>query len=125
MNIALPTLNRLLNDNVLEIKFLRRRPKPGHSMTRRMLCTNSRLLLDSKEGREALHYVSSKQPPKFNPNAKNLVITWDILVQGYRTISVDKCQLISQIPANDEFWKYFSETLYKMTPQQKATFMEI
>ncbi len=125
MHIALPTLGRLLQENVLEIKFIRRRPKPGSSPTRRMLCTNSRVLLDSREAREALHYVPSKQPPAFNPAAKNLVITWDIFMQGYRTVNADKCQLISQIPANDEFWQYFSDTLYKMTPDQKVTFMNI
>ena len=125
MNVALPTLKRLLEENVLEIKFIRRRPKPGHSPTRRMLCTNSRTLLDSKEAREALHYVPSKQQPRYNPTARNLVIVWDVLMQAYRTVSADKCQLISQIPANDEFWEYFSTTLYKMTPAQKITFMEI
>ena len=125
MHIALPTLNRLLQENVLEIKFIRRRPKPGSSPSRRMLCTNSRVLLDSREAREALHYVPSKQPPAFNPSARNLVITWDIFMQGYRTVNADQCQLISQIPANDEFWKYFSEVLYKMSPDQKTTFMNI
>ena len=128
MHVALPTLSRLLNDNVLEIKFVRRRPKPGHSPTRRMLCTNSRELLDSKEAREAreaLHYVPSKRPPRYNPTAKNLVVAWDILIQGYRTINAEKCQLISQIPANDEFWEYFGNTLYKMTSAQKLTFMEV
>ena len=125
MQIALPTLSRLLQENVLEIKFIRRRPKPGSSPTRRMLCTNSRVLLDSREAREALNYVPSKQPPAFNPTAKNLVITWDIFMQGYRTVNADKCELISQIPANDEFWRYFSDTLYKMSADQKVTFMNI
>jgi len=125
MNVALPTLNRMLQDNVLEIKFIRRRPKPGSSPTRRMLCTNSRVLLDSQEARTALNYVPSKQPPRFNPTAKNLIITWDIFMQGYRTVNADRCELISQIPANDEFWRYFSEELYKMSQDQKITFMNI
>ena len=125
MKVALPTLARLLQENVLELKFIRRRPKPGASPTRRMLCTNARMLLDSAEAREALHYTPSRQPPKFNPRAKNLVIVWDIFMQDYRTVNVDSCDVISQIPANDEFWKYFNEVLYKMTPEQKLTFMSI
>jgi hypothetical protein len=125
MQVALPTLNQLLQENVREIKFVRRRPKPGSSPTRRMLCTNAATLLRSREAREALHYTPTKQPPKYNPRAKNLLIVWDIFMQAYRTISVDSCELISQIPANDEFWKYFNEVLYKMTPEQKTTFMNI
>ena len=53
------------------------------------------------------------------------LITWDIFMQGYRTVNADRCELISQIPANDEFWRYFSDTLYKMSADQKVTFMNI
>lgn len=125
MRVALPTLSALLRDNVLELKYVRRRPKPGASPTRRMLCTNSSMLLDSREGREALHYKPTRQSPRYNPTSRNLIITWDIFMQGYRTINVDQCNIVSQIPANDEFWKYFNETLYKMSADQKVTFMSI
>jgi hypothetical protein len=123
MKIALPTLRRLLEQNVLEIKFTRRRPKPNAPPWRRMLCTTCPTILNTPEGREALHYTPTKQPPKYNPTSRNLVIAWDVFMQGYRTINADSCELISQIPANEEFWKYFSETLYKMSPEQKMTFM--
>lgn len=125
MKIALPTLRRLLEQNVLEIKFVRRRFKPGAPSTRRMLCTTCPTLLNTPEGREALNYTPSKQPPKYNPTSRNLVIAWDIFMQDYRTINVESCELISQIPANDEFWEYFGNTLYKMSPAQKMTFMSI
>ena len=125
MRVALPTLRRLLEENVLEIKFVRRRQRLNQSATRRMLCTNCSTLLNTPEGREALRFVPSKQSPKYNPTSRNLVIAWDIFMQGYRTINVEACELISQIPANDEFWKYFSETLYKMSPEQKMTFMSV
>lgn len=125
MKVALPTLVRLLQENVLELKFVRRRAKPGASPTRRMLCTNARMLLDSREAREALHYTPSKTAPRFNPTAKNLVIVWDIFMQDYRMVNTDSCDVISQIPANDEFWRYFSDVLSKMTPEQKITFMSV
>ena len=125
MRVSLPTLRRLLEENVLEIKFVRRRPRVNQSATRRMLCTNCSTLLNTTEGREALKFVPSKQPPKYNPTSRNLVIAWDIFMQDYRTINVESCELISQIPANEEFWEYFGNTLYKMSPAQKMTFMNI
>lgn len=125
MLVGRPTLDRLLQDHVVEVKFTRRRPKPGSSPTRRMLCTNSRALLESREAREALRYVPTKRPIRFNPAAKNLIVTWDIFMQDHRMINTDHCELISQIPANDEFWRYFSEVLYKMSAAQKTTFMNV
>ena len=118
-------LTALLQENVVELKFKRRRPKAGSPPTRRMLCTNCRQILDSPEAREALHYESTRKPPPFNPTTKNLIIAWDILVQDYRCISVENCEVISVIPGDDTFWEYFSDSLYKMTPEQKATFMKV
>ena len=125
MKVNLTALKALLEENVVELKFKRRRPKPGFPMTRRMLCTNNRAILESREGREALHFEATRQPPKFNPSTKNLVIAWDILVQDYRCINVENCEVISTIPGDDTFWEYFNDKLYKMTPQQKAAFMII
>lgn len=90
-----------------------------------MLCTNSNNLLNSKKGRLALRYTPPKSSPDYNPDMKNLIITWDVFMQGYRTINVDKCQLISIIPADDTFWEYFTEKLTTMTSQQKAAFMSV
>ena len=84
MKASLATIKSLLLNNVAEIKFLRRRPKFGGTATRRMLCTNSLSLLNSTEGRLALNYRRAINMPKFDPNAKNLVITWDIFMQDYR-----------------------------------------
>ena len=125
MQVALPTLSRLLNENVIELKFIRRRVKPGANPTRRMLCTNSAVILNSREGREALHFKPSSKPLRYNPTSRNLIVVWDIFMQDYRTVNVDRCNLIAQIPANDEFWRYFSEVLSKMTPAQKITFMSV
>jgi hypothetical protein len=61
--------------------------------------------------------------PKFDPNAKNLVITWDIFMQDYRCINMAACDLIQVIPENKEFCKFFNEKLVGMNPMQKITFM--
>ena len=125
MRVSLAALRSVLQQNVAEVKFVRRNPKPGFPAERRMLCTNSHNLLNSKKGRLALRYTPPKSSPDYNPNMKNLVITWDVFMQGYRTINVDKCQLISIIPADDTFWEYFTEKLTTMTSQQKASFMSV
>jgi hypothetical protein len=123
MKVALPTLKTVVQNNVAEIKFFRRRPKPGFSLTRRMLCTNSFPLLNSAEGRFTLNFRPTTKPPKFNPTQKNLLIVWDIFMQDYRCVNAAACNLIATIPANKEFWKYFSSKLLRLTPQQKIAFM--
>lgn len=125
MKIGASTLRVLLENNVLEIKFKRRTAKPGTPSTRRMLCTNCPVLLQSDAGRETLHYTPATGSMNYNPVAKNIVIAWDIFKQDYRAISVDNCELISQMPVSGdgtEFWQYFNETIYPMTSQQKEAF---
>jgi hypothetical protein len=128
MKIGASTLSVLLENNVLEIKFKRRRAKPGSPTTRRMLCTNCAILLNSEAGRTTLNYRPSPGTLKFSPSSKNLVIAWDIFKQDYRAISVDNCELISQMPVSGdgaEFWDYFNNTIYPMTPQQKLAFFNV
>lgn len=123
MKVSLPTLKSLLLNNVAEIKFFRKRLKPGAPPTRRMLCTNSLSLLNSTEGRLALNYRRAVKMPKFDPTMKNLIITWDIFMQDYRCINLQACDLIQVIPANKEFWKFFNEKLAPLSAPQKITFM--
>jgi len=124
MKVALPTLKSLLELNVLELKFTRRRPKPGVPPTRRMLCTNSNSILKSEPGRKLLNFRDSvKSFPAYNPRAKNIVIAWDILVQDYRCVSVDDCDVVQVIEDVEQFWKYFNDVLYPMTPSQKTAYM--
>ena len=123
MKASLPTLKSLLLNNVVEIKFNRRRPKAGSALTRRMLCTNSLSLLGSPEGRLALNYKRAINMPKFNPNAKDLIITWDIFMQDYRCINMVACDLIQVIPANKTFWTFFNEKLAGLSAPQKISFM--
>lgn len=114
----------LSNQNVLEIKFVRRRIADGRPLTRRMLCTNSKSLLLSELGREVLHYRIPHGRLPYDPNAKNLCITWDIFMQNFRAVNMDQCELISKIDQN-KFWEYFTQNLYSMTTEQKQSFMDI
>lgn len=123
MKVSLATLKTLALSNVVEIKFIRKRPKPGVPPTRRMLCTNSFPLLNSPEGRLALNYRAPRYRPKFNMFEKNILIVWDVFMQNYRCVNMIACDLISVIPANKQFWKYFNEKLIRLSASQKIAFM--
>jgi hypothetical protein len=123
MKVSVATLRTIVQNNVTEIKFFRRRPKAGYPATRRMLCTTSFTLLNSTEGRLVLNYRPTNRPPKFNPTQRDLLIVWDIFMQDYRCVNMAACNLVATIPANKEFWKYFTQKLARLTPQQKIAFM--
>ena len=123
MLISSANLKSLLQNNICEIKFLRKRPKLGSSPYRRMVCTNANQLLLSPDGRLTLNYSPPKGAPRFNQMAKNVVVAWDVLMQDYRAVSCDSCDLIATIPASEEFWTYFREELLPMSAGQKTAFM--
>lgn len=120
---SLNELKSTLLTNVVDVRFVRRVPVKGRSLTRRMWCTNSAALLNSFNGRNILNYQPPSQNPKFNPAADNIIITWDILMQDFRCISVDNCDIIQSVPANDDFWKFFNENIFILSTQQKINFM--
>ena len=123
MIVQRATLDNLLLNNVCEVRFVRRRPAAGKAVTRRMWCTKNYRLLNSINGRISLNYRPPSGPKKINEAVENVLVVWDIIMQDYRTISLDRCDLIQQIPANDEFWKFFNANLYPMTTEQKINFM--
>lgn len=89
-----------------------------------MLCTNALQLLNSVEGRVTLNYKSPVKGLRYNPDQKNIVIVWDLFMQDYRCVSTDSCDLITSIPANETFWKYFRNNLAKLTTAQKVSYMD-
>jgi len=125
MIVGLSNLKSILLNKVCEVKFARRNPKPGRPSTRRMLCTNNVQLLNSVEGRTILNYDPPRQAPNYNPNQENLIITWDILMQDFRTISCDSVDLITTLEADATFWDYLSEKISPMTPEEKINFMNV
>ena len=122
MKVNLPTLRTKLQSNVCEIIFEKRRPKAGDSSQRRMLCTLDQNLLNSVNGRTPLNYKPPSGPPKYNPESKNLLLVWDIIMQSWRMVSMDNCQIVNEI-AEDKFFEYFNESIYPMTADQKRTYM--
>lgn len=122
MIIQRTALDSILLTNVCEVRFVRRSPRSGDGPTRRMLCTKSYELLNSVNGRTTLNYAPPRGSKQVNEAAENVLVVWDILMQDYRTINMNSCNLIQQIPES-EFWEYFNENIYPMSPEQKYNFM--
>lgn len=123
MKITRSSLQSLLLNSVAEIRFQRRTSDPTRAPYRTMLCTNSNSLLYSVNGRTTLNFKPPSRSLKYNPLSKNIVVTWDILMQEFRAVSMDDCELLQEYPANDEFWKVFNEKFYTMSPEQKILYM--
>lgn len=132
-------LTQLLQNNVCEVIFVRRRPERAKEKfkVRRMLCTNSLALLNSYNGKLSLNFRFPKTGRRVDTVKHDLVPAWDIFMQDYRNISIstpespntDKgpsqmtCYLRQIIPADDTFWKYYNDVLIKMSQEQKMSFM--
>ena len=126
MRVSQSALTKLLEKNAVELRFLRRRPIAGSPPTRRMLATNDGMLLNSAAGKTALNFIPASGRLKFNPTQKGLVLTWDIFMQDYRLVPAESVDVVSVIPTTppEEFWKYFSEVLSRMSSTDKEQFMD-
>lgn len=119
-------LDMLLQNNVCEIVFVRRRPEraPNRPVVRRMICTNALQVLDTENGHISLNFHFPRTARRIDEVKHNIVVVWDIFMQDYRNVSMETCYLRQTIPADDTFWKYYNDALFKMTPQQKMNFMD-
>lgn len=94
-----------------------------------MLCTSAQNVLNSLDGRLTLNYRPTSPPPfrnpYYEPDQKNLVILWDIIMQDYRAINMSYCNLIARVPANDAFWQYFRENIFQKSPAEKMAWMNM
>lgn len=121
--ITKEALEQKLLNNVVELRFVRRIPVPNRPSTRRMLCTKSSALLNSTNGRMSLNYSPPKGGKQFNETKQNALVVWDIFMQSFRAVSLEGVVVLNEIPANEEFWKYYNQVLLPMTAEQKLQFM--
>lgn len=138
--ISKDNLKTLLFSHIVELKFQRRHPK-GNELTRRMFCVGSypnfhtNKFLGTVAAQTTLNYSYPKGPPPFhpkpyyNPDEKNLVITFDLFMGDYRCITVNRCNVIRAFPVNNDenikkFWQYFNKYILPMSSQQKQDFMK-
>lgn len=124
MNLSRSALELVLASNVAELRFKRRIRKPGYNDYRRMLCTKDQLLLLSPAGRTILNYQPPTSALKYDPSQKNLVVAWDIFLQNWRMINCDQVDVISVIQSTpqENWWKYFEESIRPMSANEKALF---
>ena len=123
MIVSQQTLETLLLNNVLDLRFTRRVPVEGKPPTRRMICTKSYDLLNSTNGKIVLNYTPPKHGKQVNEAITNTCVVWDILMQNYRVVSADQVDVLREMPANDEFWQTFNNEIYPMSTEQKINFM--
>lgn len=120
------TLQQILNNSVSEVKFNRKRPKPGVAATRRMLCTLDVRLLESELGKQVLNYKPATGTLKYDPSTRGLLCVWDIFVQDWRMINTETCSIVTSINTGEdaaEFWSYFNTVILPMSSAAKAAFI--
>jgi hypothetical protein len=123
MIIGRASLYQKLQTNVCDLKFIRRIPKAGKPPYRRMLCTNNSVLLNSVNGKVILNFNSPSNPPEYNTASENVIVTWDIIMQDWRTINCNSVDLLVDYNEN-EFWDFYNKTLSKLTTSEKIIFMQ-
>lgn len=125
MSLSVGGLRQLLNSSVVELKFVRRLQRTNRPATRRMLCSLNYEILNSPQGLKFLNFKAPSQSPAYNFEAYGLLAVFDIFMQDWRAIPASSATVV-QVLANtpEEFWKYFSEVLVRMSAQEKAQFMD-
>lgn len=124
MQVTRQALETLLLSNVVDLRFVRRRPQAGRPATRRMLCTKCYDLLNTTNGKVVLNYKAPKGTKQFNESANNSCVVWDILMQDYRIVSAESVNVIRVIPGTDEFWNFFNNEIYVMPADKKIEYMD-
>jgi hypothetical protein len=130
MRMGPASLKSILQTSVVEVKFPRRRPKSGATDTRRMLCTNCRIFLNTYSAREVFNFTPPTNPPRYNDIDKGLVIAFDLFMQQYRAINAIAADVVTVIPVYNqtlisEFWAYFNKNILPLKTPQKTDFMNV
>lgn len=121
-------LDTLFSQNIVEIVAKRRHRVRFMTASRRFLCTNSPLLLNSIPGKTAFNFRAPSHRPPYNAAAYNLITVFDLLRQEYRNINLDDYSILGTMPIRNEeeimvFWQYFNDVLSKMSGRGKLKFM--
>jgi hypothetical protein len=88
-----------------------------------MICTLDDTILNSTNGRLSLNFKPAGGSMPYNPETKNLLLVWDIMMQDWRMVNMNDCDLVRTITRN-EFWPYFNKELIPMSPDQKIQYMD-
>ena len=130
-------LKQLLLTNCVEIKYQRRHPREDTS-TCRLFCVgaypnfhNNAFLASMGAQNAFYHYPKGVAPyppkPFYNPDKKNLVITFSIFDLDYRSINIHRANVIRAFPVDTKenivsFWEYFHKKIATKSIQERADF---
>jgi hypothetical protein len=125
VKLSINGLKKLCLENLVEIRFDRRRPSGYQFPHRRMLCTLDPVILNSELGIKILNFKKPTASPPYNAFSKNLLTVWDIIMQDWRNIPVENSNVIATVPTQpqEKFWEYFNKVISKMSSKQKANFI--
>jgi hypothetical protein len=123
-------LVQLYATHVVEVKVVRRNPKMGRGPTRRFLCTNSPILLNSIAGKSVFNFRAPTKRPPYNAKSYNLLTVYDLLMQDYRQVNLDTDVVLAGIPIRNEvelgeFWKVFEANIRRWSISNKQMFMNM
>ncbi len=115
-------------NHVVEVKFKRRiyptkTKGTGHRRnTRRMLCSSNWRFIASPIVKSVFHWRRPQGPAKGYQwyKKRKLIITWDILNQDWRIVSLDSWEIIAAMPVDTllqkgEFLKFYHCVLENMS----------
>ncbi len=132
--VSIEGLKKLLYNHCVEIKYQRRHPLVD-SKTCRLFCVgfypnfDNNPFLNSLSARSAFYNPPSggSQSLKYNPDDKNLVITYSIFDMGYRTVSINRANVIRAFPVDNKdniskFWDYFNKNISTMSLEKRIDF---
>jgi hypothetical protein len=125
VSLSVNGLKQLLSKNVVELRFTRRMQRANRPTTRRMLCSLNLEILNSPMGLKFLNFRLPTNSPAYNFESYNLLAVYDIFMQDWRAVPAGNASVVQVLASTpEEFWKYFSEILIKMSAQEKAQFMD-
>lgn len=92
-------LQSQLLDNVVQLTYVKK-----NGERREMTCTKSDRILNSFEGQTILGFTPPKSSPKYNIDATDNLIVWDLDKQAYRTIAAERVTVNKLVP-DEKFYE--------------------
>ena len=86
-------LQSQLLENVVKLTYTKK-----NGERRNMTCTKSNLILNSFEGQTILGFNPPKSQPKYNIDATDNLIVWDLEKKDYRTVMAERVMVNELIP---------------------------
>ena len=73
-----------------------------------MTCTKSDMILNSFEGQTVLGFTPPKSPPRYNIDATDNLIVWDLEAKDYRTIAAERV-IVNELVPQEKFYRALVE----------------